>query len=1040
MPPKSRTIHGVLSNPIEEFSPQYHKGLLDYINSPDFDNDTYVKLLSGEYHEPGLGPGSHSELLLDKSKEEAIKEAEIRATHPWSGENEKRLLDGGHFAHGALIDHPANNPENNSKVLAALQDQKNALNEAEWSEGDKYGDLRTHGELDSIIHPILKNGKLKKEDIAKHFENPGFAKEIVQNKNLDQNSYNYSINSIDPSKITDSHIDSPFFNESHVKKIFASENNPSHRVAKAIAEKGMLSPEHAKRMLMDEDSVDNADSYLSALTEKERKSFLDKKLGIEGGSQIDDEVSNEDNWMNWQHGPDHDPKGPWASSKYITDDQAEHVKRHGSYGEKKTLFENPSVDPKHGAEMWKKWDEDESDHGYSFDDWKNDYKETMEDSGNIAEKFGDEGRRRAEEAYSLDDYINDTHDNGRVYDNDYLEDHIINNSDKFDTIHDNPDFDAKSPEHPRDNPRHIDFADQSSGGGHSYNLSDHPDYDGLLEEAEAQVRQEKGVPDSVHEGYQDSINESEFDHAHEAFEESLDDFHKNWSNLPSHLKGKIPGVVEARRKDRLDETKSAIKAHDLDKPYSVPGEAAKLWTKDGLKDYFIPRIKDELLPTSHDYAPGLHHAEMIKDYADANGGRVDLGSLVKRHPNLKERFKQILGDKQSITSQEAQKKIDDMPKTRYGISMRSWGANNMQNINGNDQLVVRLDHSPESYKQFESDPGLMDTFRKIQDASQASGHPSNEDSIAWARIDTSNPKHWMIDEVQSDFGSSLRRQIENAEHANPEVKAKLLEHLGKIEGAHKDWRENIMNYVVKMAKKHGVEQISTHSPESKAAHTGAQNVHTVYKDSYQKIPRQMGFTPVEADQLPLSDQGKRIFARNTDSKPKFTEQELEGRTPDQHIQKLHHDAMEHHLRQAKIHSEFSSAPNQGSLFDAEAPKGFTPGTSEHHAAMFEHHKKQFFEHKRKAMQHDPTNFYSKNVKFDEYGSKDVGSKDLEAAAETISAGSPSTHDGDTLLDAKSSSKLHPGHTLDLRSTSFKLKKSELEFMGEVFALKLMNIL
>lgn len=1074
------TLHGLWSAPIDYNNPSDNKKVLEHINSPNFTEDEYIKLLTGEYNPPeesythSNSNKKHAEHLLASTREEAISDAELeqqrhdRMGWPTPVEKQDQLKEQS-FAHGALRDHPFNNPETNSKVLAELENRiarRRALEELPSSaqRDDALRDLQHGYDIRSTIDHILKGGKISKQDLIRAFSNPSSSKAVLQNKDIDQGTYDQLMGSLSPGEVTKNHIQTPFFNERHARKILNSNDSINPDVAVTMAEKGMLQPKHAERFMEQFGSSALsqrtkgtgilADTFMDSLPEARRKSILDRKLGIEGGQHsekrpdsskpwdtmsLQEKQDNWDdnvNWQNWEHGPEHDPEGSWASSRHLTEDQIEHIKRHGTHEEKMALFENPSVDPKHGAEMWQKWDDNDKHHGYDMDQWKEDYKRSVIDGGNVMEIYGDEARQRAEEEYPIDDYIRDHYENGRVYDDKDLEQHILNNPDEFNTVHENPDFDSRSEEHPENNPRHIDFADGNSGGGHSYGLSDHPHYDEMLDEAESQMRQEKGIPDFAYEGYSDTISNNEWEYAQQAFEDTLDDFHKDWDNLPAHLKGKIPGVVEARMKERLADTKSALKSHDLDGPYSQAQDK-----------YGWYKFDESLMPTSHEYAPGLHHHQMIKDYADANDGKIDLGTLIKRHPNLKDKFKQILGDKQSVTSDEMQSKIDQMPKTKYGISMRTWGKNNMQNINGNDQLVVRLDHSPDSYKQFESDPDLLETFRKIQDASQRSGHPTNEDSIAWSRIDTSNPKHWMIDEVQSDFGSALRRQIESAEHGDPNVKAKLIEHLDKIEDAHKDWRENIMNFVINLAKKHGVEQVSTHSPESKAAHTGAQNIHTVYKDSYHKVPRQLGFRPVEAGELPLSEQGKKIFGRNIQDKPRFTAEELEGRTPDEHQQKLHHDAMEHHLRQARIHSSLAKIPTQGSLFeqdgseDLPAPEGFSPGTAEHHAFMFEQHKKKFSEHKRKAMQHDPTNFYAKNVKFDEYGGKsDLSQEDFDAAQNAITLNAPAAHHGDKLLESSEASKMHPGHTLDLRPAALKKSEADLEIIGEIFAVKLMEIL
>jgi hypothetical protein len=64
---------------------------------------------------------------------------------------------------------------------------------------------------------------------------------------------------------------------------------------------------------------------------------------------------------------------------------------------------------------------------------------------------------------------------------------------------------------------------------------------------------------------------------------------------------------------------------------------------------------------------------------------------------------------------------------------------------------------------------------------------------------------------------------------------------------------------MKLAKKNGAEKLYTHSPESKAQHTGAGTTHSVYNDSYKKVPRSMGFKPVNTEEMPLTENGRQSF-------------------------------------------------------------------------------------------------------------------------------------------------------------------------------------
>lgn len=645
---------------------------------------------------------------------------------------------------------------------------------------------------------------------------------------------------------------------------------------------------------------------------------------------VEDEDFKNDNWNNWVEGgfnPElNSARAYLARSRHIDDEQAEHIKRHGDFQQKYDLYHNKHIDPRHGVEMFQKWYDDDQDHGYNAEDLIEAYKEHKDDiftkddiSEETLEEIREEGWNAggdyeyAEQEYSFDDYVNDHIDE--------LAGYVELNDDHLDQLHEklteeyddwtgenpnssqnegNPIFDALnklhenfgdeyiSPEElknttgvesfeelglePDEDDGQVDMEDVRSklnefGGplmidylnSDDYTIHDHPDYqereDNVIDDLRREILEERPYDfyDNFYEGYHESerfqnaqqeyidnyVEENLKDHLDELYDTS----HQDHRFIPDHLHAHIPNFREMM-------------------------EASKAKALDTGEGHFLNgRIKDRSY--DHEYGDGQHHHEMVVDHAIANGGSIDVGTMNKLYPAQKEMWKKVFAGKGKLTTDEAQAKVDALPKTKYEISYGKWGGGKMQNINNRDQTIFRLDHSADSLKPLMEDPELYQTFKKVQDVSRRSGHPTRDNSIAWARVDNTDPKHWMIDEVQSDFGKTVVRYLKEN---NADNKA---DHVQKISDYHKNWREALINKVLKEAKKHGVEKVSTHSPESKASHTGSQTIHSVYKDSYQKVPRQMGFQPDSHENLPLNNSGRESFkADSSDSNAK----DLQGHT------------------------------------------------------------------------------------------------------------------------------------------------------------------
>lgn len=693
---------------------------------------------------------------------------------------------------------------------------------------------------------------------------------------------------------------------------------------------------------------------LKSLPEDQRKEHTDRLLGIHGGKK-DDEDGEEYN--NWKFGDDYneDAADHLSQSDALSDEQVNHLMKHGTDDQKLNLFHNPNLKPEHYQEMYQKYEDDDDEHGYGIDKLKEKIKEEHED--HVYDNYGDAALEEAESNYPFNDFLRDIDDREvakigekhRGTPTDDIMSGLVDEKMKdwegdHDWEGDNPDYDEEKGES-EDNPKKIDFSKHKE-----HSITDHPDYEDRENDARDNawndvdssdyadaIRKhwrENEYPDELHDSYRESIQEAESDAAHRLFQEDLDNALESKEFMPKHIQEHVPHFKDAAERQRVKEERARMSLTER-------------------QDAEAKEFLDPVMPNrenSFEYGQGQHHHEMVKDYADANGGKIDIGAMNKMHPNLKDKWKEVFGDKGKLSSDEIQQKIDAIPKTKYNISYGKWDKHKMQNANGQDEAVIRLDHSDDSMKDIDADPETRRVFDKINEAAQRSGHPTNPKSIAWMRLDPTNKKHWFMDELQSDFESSARDYLEANGHGD------LAKHVDKINEHHANWREALMNHVIKTAKKHGVEALSTHSDESKAAHTGADKVHSVYQNSYRKVPRALGFKPADAETLPLSEKGKEIFNKGRDTGD--VDERVEA----------HREAMKHHAAISQIYKNMAKAAppsTQGNLF----PDTPAVNEEEKYNAAAEHHLELSRQHKEKGSQLDPSDAglrgFRANVHYDE---------------------------------------------------------------------------
>lgn len=173
-----------------------------------------------------------------------------------------------------------------------------------------------------------------------------------------------------------------------------------------------------------------------------------------------------------------------------------------------------------------------------------------------------------------------------------------------------------------------------------------------------------------------------------------------------------------------------------------------------------------------------------RDMALRNDGAVHIQDLRKvglDPAGLK--IEHLKDNKGKIPAQAIQSVIDSIPKANFNVSTGVYKTGAQTHDTSQPSKVFRLDMSPEK-KQELKDAGVYDQFKKIAELSKRSGHPVKSNTIGWVRY-SDNADGFHMDEVQSDFGQSLAKQVS-------EIRRKQAagESLGTDDSAIKDLDEN----------------------------------------------------------------------------------------------------------------------------------------------------------------------------------------------------------------------------------------------------------
>jgi hypothetical protein len=220
--------------------------------------------------------------------------------------------------------------------------------------------------------------------------------------------------------------------------------------------------------------------------------------------------------------------------------------------------------------------------------------------------------------------------------------------------------------------------------------------------------------------------------------------------------------------------------------------------------------------------PDTEKLKHLKGIIQDAGGILNKNKLTNKGQGLPV---ELLDAKGNISEQSIDQYIDKLPKDRYNVTYGEWNGA-QRHDRSKKQMVVQLNLTDSMAKELK-DKGLWDTFRFIHNATQRSGHPVQEHSIGWSRIDHSHPDHYHIDEIQSDLGQGTIREIEKYKESgdmtpeDADKKSSDLKQIIKIlSGKHKDINHAISSAVHEVGRKNDIKTTSYDMLNDQAEQSG----------------------------------------------------------------------------------------------------------------------------------------------------------------------------------------------------------------------------
>lgn len=298
-----------------------------------------------------------------------------------------------------------------------------------------------------------------------------------------------------------------------------------------------------------------------------------------------------------------------------------------------------------------------------------------------------------------------------------------------------------------------------------------------------------------------------------------------------------------------------------DRDISVKKAAGKILA------FIRPNAFNKSLDGGHevDVHPATEKLKHLKGKVAELGGTVNKNALPNKGAGLPG---QIFTGKGEITTDSIDNYLKTLPHSKFNVSYGSWNSS-QRHDSTKPQKVLQLNMTDDHIRQLK-EQNLFPTFKKMHESSHYSGHPVREHSLGWARIDDSQPGHWHIDEVQSDFGQGTIRQIESLEGEDPSQARQVEERFGMpmdaitdslkkmikiFSGPFKNVNHAIQAAVHQTARQNDITSTSVDKVEDQAVQSGMKNAdgsrpwrpdggrplpgHMI--NTYKQIPEEMGY-------------------------------------------------------------------------------------------------------------------------------------------------------------------------------------------------------
>jgi len=261
---------------------------------------------------------------------------------------------------------------------------------------------------------------------------------------------------------------------------------------------------------------------------------------------------------------------------------------------------------------------------------------------------------------------------------------------------------------------------------------------------------------------------------------------------------------------------------------------------------------------------------------------MDWGTFKRTAPKLANNKKIqdafLASPKHTMTPELVNKAIVNN-QDNYKVTYTKWDG--AQRHSDQNNLVVQVNANEKLQKAIIEDKDLKNVYDYINESGRYSDHPNGPYTVGWARVDTSDPENWLIEETQSDFSAGLRKELDDiAKKGHKSIvingKSYSIEEFGKyakkIQDLTSGWLDAAHQAVNDTAKKAGVKGLYMHGHDVRAYMSGMNDPKPYpqwLQHMYIHYPPENGWTKTDYHKLKNFDSGtakkvsKRPFGKNS---------------------------------------------------------------------------------------------------------------------------------------------------------------------------------